>query len=44
MYFPSGFRAGCALSGHIAFEDYSTVKDISAKRKVKVFAAVVFKA
>jgi hypothetical protein len=34
MYFPSGFRAGCTLSGHIAFEDYGAVKDVSAKRKM----------
>lgn len=38
----AGFRAGCSLSGCIAFEDDGAVEDVAAEGEIEVFAGVGF--
>jgi len=40
--FPARLRAGCALTGGIALENYGAMKEVAAEGKVEVFAVVVF--
>ena len=38
--FPSSFGAGCALTSGVTLEDDGSVENVSAERKVKMFATI----